>query len=310
MGRRAVCDAVIGGLTNQPWRSDAEQGEFDARDPQGGAISVETKKGREEGGERGARRRLARAFVDVTSEGGVQGLDPTLVRVLAHGLCLDAETDLDRAAARASGRRYAASGLRPARAARAMIDPSAARWETPKERSARIERAREQSPEYANDAHRAAARDDVEALGRMARECPGALTREDHLGRTPLHEAVSLEGAQILMGAGCKPNQPARWDERGGGARGEGTWRPTPLDLMTVKPIAARGMREAEPGERRRRVLETMLNQMRGAEARKKLENDPVLRRALRPLGPQARAREKERRERGNVVALHAAAER
>ena len=310
VGKRAVCDAVIGGLSNQRWRTGEEQKKFNAKDPANGSISEEAARGREEQGERGARRRLAQAFVNVTAEGGVKGIDPTLIRVLAHGLCLDSQTDLDRAAARASGRRYAASGLRPKRAARVMADPAAARWETPKERSARIERARERAPEYTNDAHRAAARDDVKTLRRMAKENPEALRREDHLGRTPLHAAWSLEAAQLLMEAGCKPNAPAQWDARGSATAGEGAWRPSALELMTVKTISARGMREMEAAERRRTMLKAMLSHMRGPDARKKVESDPVLRRALSPLGPQARTRKKERANRGNVVALRAGAER
>ena len=307
IGKRAVCDAIIGGLTNQPWRERSEK-DLNTKDPENGSLSEEAAKGRDEGGEQGARRRLAKALKDVTEEGGVKGIDPTLLRVVSHGLCLDNEADLDRAAARASGRRYAASGLRPKRAARVMADPTAAKWETPKERSRRIERARHNATEYANDPHRAAARDDIDALKRIARDDADALKREDHLGRSPLHNAQSMEAVQILLKAGCEPDAQARWDDRGQTVAGEGTWRPSGIDLMTVKAISTRGMKNSEIGERRRKILNTMLSHMSGPEARKKMDNDAVLRRALKPLGPQKRAQAKAQTD--NVVILRVGAER
>ena len=290
VNRRATCDGLMSGLSNPPWREPTGV-PLTAKDPAPGSISEQAIEGRRKGGERGARRTLAKAIEDVATSGGVKRVDPTLLRVVAHALCTDDAVDLDRAAARGIARRYAASGLRPKNAARGLADPLASEWESRKERTQRLEHARSRDPEFQKNAHRAAARDDVATLRKLAEANPEALKTEDSIGWTPLHYAQSREAVNILMKAGCEPNAPARFDNRGRACGSEEQWRPTPLDLMTVKPISDRGMKDASLGERRMRTLNAMLNHMNVREARLKIESDPVLKRALKPLGPVARAR-------------------
>lgn len=302
--QRGIVDALMSGLGLPPWAADDTfDGEVNAKDPKIGAISLAADHGRAERGAVGARRSMGKAIIDIATAAGVDQLDPTLVRVVAHGLCADEHPDLDRAAARSSSRRYAASGRSPRTAARVLADPHASEWESPKARSARLEAARDRDPEYRLDAHRAAARDDIEALKEIAQKRPEALTAEDGLGWTPLHLAHSGEAAALLMRGrnGCDPAAPARHDPRGF----------TPLELMTVKPIATRAMKGKSLGERRSAVLREMLSHMSGQEAKRIVENDPVLARALKPLGDAKRA-ERRARKRGetNVVTHTRTAER
>ena len=298
IGRRGECEALMTALGNSPRRDRRSSAESDGADPAPGWIADAAREGHLAGGPVARSREVVACIEEIAVH--CQKVDPTLMRLAGAALGgydrpEPDSLDLDQSAARGAGARYCATGRRPhaaAGAAGASLEPEG--WETTDGRCARLLEIRDGERSERMQAHRAAAHDDVETLRRMAEQDPDGVRAHDALGRNALHEAVSLEAVQILIAAGCDPLERARHDVREIVPEGVEPWRPNALELLTVKPIAMRGMPGQSAGMRRKRVLETVLSHMRGSEVQEALRADPVLAGALRPRRDEVRARRRQ----------------
>ena len=292
LDRKERADAIMRAATRSTWQSETDPENFNPNDPAHGALHDIAFDAHARSGPQGATRAVGHALQAMLDDG--VAIDPTHMRVIGYGLAGhdDAGTlDLDRCAAHSNPRRYQATGSSPDRAARSIADGHATRFEHTDRRLERLAGTLESSQH--NDAHLAAANDDVRTLRRLAASTDpdhrATLTERNALGWTPLFEARSLEAVRILVDAGCDPLERASHDPRGR-LTDEAIWYPNALELLTVRPIEARGLHDMEPGERRRTVLSFILSRLKGRVYQQTLDADPVLRQALQPLGPKQRA--------------------
>ena len=277
-GRRATSEAFLTALDNARNRV-TQPGAFNPADPHRGALADEATAAWDEGGPVRRRRTIDTGICAI--DPNANWVDPTLRRIVAGALAGNDGTkrdtvDLNRTAGERNPGRYLATGRKSRLAARVAGEAGITITDMARE-AARAEQAREKSPNWRLDPHRAAAKDDIEALLAMSASDPQILHAVDAQGWTAMRYAHSEGAVQVLIEAGISPNEGSKkTNAQDGGI--------TAIELMTVRPMAPKAGRKAS--DERRGALRAMLAVIPGPKARSLVHNDPLLAGALNERTP------------------------
>jgi len=287
LGRRTLCDAIVTAIGDGTNEADGELIEFEpteARDPRPGWLSGLYTAGWLQGEHGLAIHRLAEGLHALYDQGDASDIDPTLTRIIAHGLS-NPDPDslvlpgLDITTARNGPERHAATGHDPHRALSVFASPATAHLSTPLDQAYTLRQLRTRNRVREHELFRAVIHDDLPTLQRIVTEHPETLAATDDIGRNALFEARSPQAVTLLCTAGAlDPAQPAPHDPRG----------LRPIDVMTVRPMPAVESGSLCPAARRARLLHTALAHVPSQTA-KVLAKDPHIRATLRPAGPAKR---------------------
>ena len=284
----AFCDAVLNAWTRPfepsidatPDGPDPVKTTNDARNPPKGWLASVHTEAYNAGGATHAQLEVGKALYALYREGGTPDPDPTLLRVLTHGLCpVDRATPefpgLDAASSRRGPERGLSTGTSAERAQKLLLDPPNARYVAPLER---LSEQKQYLEHHLPIVHQAAINNDLDTLRDLQTNAPERLLERDTLGRSAMFETRSAEAALILIKAGLDPSAPVVGDPR----------RLRPIDLITVRGLTRTitPLESPHPAYQRKALLQTVLSRISGKTAHA-IHREEHIRASLTPAGPE-----------------------